>query len=92
MSEIQNALDSLVDKKLSEMTDEELDAHIRAIKHTGIQRQKRKAEKKPAKTAQKKRESATIAGIRRKLEAAGKSAAEIENIITNFKQAQGISK
>ncbi len=79
---------SLINKSPSELTDAELEQYIRNIRHTGIERQKRKAEatlgRKNAKT---RRETKAIQTLRQKLTAKGVPPTKIEELITEAKKA-----
>lgn len=92
MTIAETRLDELVNKSPEDMTDEELEAQIRNIRHVGIQRATRKAESRKPATAAAARESKAIKDLRTKLEAAGTPATKIEQIITIQKQAMKATK
>ena len=84
----QQKLDSLIDKSPLDMTDLELEQHIRNIRHTGIKRATRRAETRQPINATQGREHKAIKELRVKLSAEGKSAAAIEQVISIFKATQ----
>ena len=88
----ENQLLGLIEKSPEEMDDAELETAIRNIRHTGIQRAARKAEKRTPKTAGEGRESVAIKNLRLKLEAAGTPAEKIEQIVTLQKNAMKAAK
>jgi len=78
----------LINKSPEEMTDEELDNYIKTIRHTGIKRQERKAERLMANKSQKaKRETAAVRKLRQALEAKGLPTHKIEDAITAMKKS-----
>ena len=82
-------LDSLVEKPLDNMSDDELDDYIKQIRHTGIERQARKSERSTKVTVKKQRENKMVRDLRARLEADGKSSAQIEEAVTRMKVALG---
>jgi len=88
----QSRLDELVDVQLGEMSDAELEKHIRSIQHTGIQRAARKAESKKPANAKQGRELKAVKDLRQKMEANGKTPAEIEAAVTILKTTLGNMK
>ena len=81
----QTRLDDLVDKHLGDMSDAELEHHIRNIQHTGIKRAARKAENKKPASAGQGRELKAVKDLRSRMEAKGKSPADIEKAVTILK-------
>jgi len=78
----------LINKSPEEMTDEELDMYIAKIRHTGIQRQERKAARTMAnKSPKAKREVAAVKKLRQTLEAKGLPTHKIEEAITAMKKS-----